>query len=188
MLETGCTQMARWRAVHPQAEHAFIAVNVSPRQLESAELVPALREALAKSELPAGALMLEITESGIVADDTRMHRLLNELREFGVRLAIDDFGTGYSSLSYLKRLPVSHLKIDRSFVNGLGTDTEDERIVAAVTELGHGLGLAGSWPRGSRTASSASVRASSGATSIRDSCWPSPAGRATSLRCLRLNA
>jgi diguanylate cyclase (GGDEF)-like protein/PAS domain S-box-containing protein len=141
VLETGCTQMARWRAVHPQAEHAFLAVNVSPRQLESAELLPALREALQKSELPAGALMLEITESGIVADDTRMHRLLNELREFGVRLAIDDFGTGYSSLSYLKRLPVSHLKIDRSFVNGLGTDTEDERIVAAVTELGHGLGL-----------------------------------------------
>jgi EAL domain-containing protein (putative c-di-GMP-specific phosphodiesterase class I) len=133
--------MARWRAVHPQAEHAFIAINVSPRQLESAELVPALRDALAKSGLPAGALMLEITESGIVADDTRMHRLLNELRDFGVRLAIDDFGTGYSSLSYLKRLPVSHLKIDRSFIMGLGTDTEDERIVAAVTELGHGLGL-----------------------------------------------
>jgi diguanylate cyclase (GGDEF)-like protein/PAS domain S-box-containing protein len=141
VLETGCTQMARWRAVHPQAEHAFIAVNVSPRQLESSELVPAMRDALAKSGLPAGALMLEITESGIVADDTRMHRLLNELREFGVRLAIDDFGTGYSSLSYLKRLPVSHLKIDRSFIMGLGTDTEDERIVAAVTELGHGLGL-----------------------------------------------
>ena len=141
VLETGCTQMARWRAVHPQAEHAFIAINVSPRQLESAELVPALRDALAKSGLPAGALMLEITESGIVADDTRMHRLLNELRDFGVRLAIDDFGTGYSSLSYLKRLPVSHLKIDRSFIMGLGTDTEDERIVAAVTELGHGLGL-----------------------------------------------
>jgi diguanylate cyclase (GGDEF)-like protein/PAS domain S-box-containing protein len=141
VLETGCTQMARWRAVHPQAEHAFIAINVSPRQLETSELMPTLREALAKSGLPAGALMLEITESGIVADDTRMHRLLNELREFGVRLAIDDFGTGYSSLSYLKRLPVSHLKIDRSFVNGLGTDTEDERIVAAVTELGHGLGL-----------------------------------------------
>jgi len=141
VLETACTQMARWRAVHPQAEHAFIAVNVSPRQLESPELLPALREALTKSELPAGALMLEITESGIVPDDTRMHRLMNEMREFGVRLAIDDFGTGYSSLSYLKRLPVSHLKIDRSFVNGLGTDTEDERIVAAITELGHGLGL-----------------------------------------------
>ncbi|MFZ0666920.1 MAG: EAL domain-containing protein [Acidimicrobiales bacterium] len=141
VLETGCMQMARWRAVHPQAEHAFIAVNVSPRQLESPELLPALREALVKSELPAGALMLEITESGIVPDDTRTHRLMNELREFGVRLAIDDFGTGYSSLSYLKHLPVSHLKIDRSFVNGLGTDTEDERIVAAITELGHGLGL-----------------------------------------------
>ena len=141
VLETGCTQMARWRAVHPQAEHAFVAVNVSPRQLETPELLPSLREALQKSELPAGALMLEITESGIVADDTRMQRLMNELREFGVRLSIDDFGTGYSSLSYLKRLPVSHLKIDRSFVNGLGTDTEDERIIAAITELGHGLGL-----------------------------------------------
>ena len=67
--------------------------------------------------------------------------MLDELREFGVRLAIDDFGTGYSSLSHLKRLPVSYIKIDRSFVSGLGTDAEDERIVAAITELGHGLGL-----------------------------------------------
>jgi EAL domain-containing protein (putative c-di-GMP-specific phosphodiesterase class I) len=67
--------------------------------------------------------------------------MLEELREFGVRLAIDDFGTGYSSLSYLKRLPVSYIKVDRSFVSGLGTDAEDERIVAAITELGHGLGL-----------------------------------------------
>ncbi len=88
VLETGCTQMARWRAVHPQAEHAFIAVNVSPRQLESAELLPALREALQKSELPAGALMLEITESGIVADDTRMHRLVE--RAARVRRAARD--------------------------------------------------------------------------------------------------
>jgi len=85
--------------------------------------------------------MLEITESGIVSDDVRLHGMLGELREFGIRLAIDDFGTGYSSLSYLKRLPVSYLKIDRSFVMGLGSDTEDERIVAAITDLGHGLGL-----------------------------------------------
>ena len=103
--------------------------------------MPALRYALESSGLPAGALMLEITESGLVSDDGHLNGMLEELREFGVRLAIDDFGTGYSSLSHLKRLPVSYIKIDRSFVSGLGTDAEDERIVAAITELGHGLGL-----------------------------------------------
>jgi diguanylate cyclase (GGDEF)-like protein/PAS domain S-box-containing protein len=141
VLEAGCAQMARWRAMYPEANDSFLAVNVSPRQFDGSQLLPAVRGALEKSGLPPGALMLEITESGIVSDDVRLHGLLNELREFGIRLAIDDFGTGYSSLSYLKRLPVSYLKIDRSFVMGLGSDTEDERIVAAITDLGHGLGL-----------------------------------------------
>ncbi|MGA2519805.1 MAG: EAL domain-containing protein [Acidimicrobiales bacterium] len=141
VLEEGCAQMARWRAMYPEAMDSFLAVNVSPRQLDGQQLVPALRNALDKSGLPAGALMLEITESGLVSDDGHLNGMLDELREFGVRLAIDDFGTGYSSLSHLKRLPVSHIKIDRSFVSGLGTDSEDERIVAAITELGHGLGL-----------------------------------------------
>ena len=141
VLEAGCAQMARWRAMHPEATDSFLAVNVSPRQLDGQQLMPALRSALEKSGLPAGALMLEITESGLVSDDGHLNGMLEELREFGVRLAIDDFGTGYSSLSHLKRLPVSYIKIDRSFVSGLGTDAEDERIVAAITELGHGLGL-----------------------------------------------
>ncbi|HZU80714.1 MAG TPA: EAL domain-containing protein [Acidimicrobiales bacterium] len=141
VLEAACTQMAQWRAMHPEARDSVISVNVSPRQLEGSGLVASLRRALERSGLPAGALVLEITESGLVLDDMRMYGLLNELRDFGVRLAIDDFGTGYSSLSYLKRLPVSYLKIDRSFVMGLGTANEDDRIVAAITELGHGLGL-----------------------------------------------
>jgi EAL domain-containing protein (putative c-di-GMP-specific phosphodiesterase class I) len=141
VLEAGCAQMARWRAMYPEANDSFLAVNVSPRQFDSSLLLPAVRGALEKSGLPPGALMLEITESGIVSDDVRLHGMLGELREFGIRLAIDDFGTGYSSLSYLKRLPVSYLKIDRSFVMGLGSDSEDERIVAAITDLGHGLGL-----------------------------------------------
>jgi diguanylate cyclase (GGDEF)-like protein/PAS domain S-box-containing protein len=141
VLEAGCAQMARWRAMYPEAAESFLAVNVSPRQLDGQQLMPALRSALDSSGLPAGALMLEITESGLVSDDGRIHTMLNELREFGVRLSIDDFGTGYSSLSLLKRLPVSYIKVDRSFVMGLGSDAEDERIVAAITELGHGLGL-----------------------------------------------
>ena len=136
VLEAGCAQMARWRAMYPEANDSFLAVNVSPRQFDGSQLLPAVRGALEKSGLPPGALMLEITESGIVSDDVRLHGMLDELREFGIRLAIDDFGTGYSSLSYLKRLPVSYLKIDRSFVMGLGSDTEDERIVAAITDLG----------------------------------------------------
>jgi len=133
VLEAGCAQMARWRAMYPEA------VDSPPPPPQ--QLVPALRRALDSSGLPAGALMLEITESGLVSDDGHLNGMLEELREFGVRLAIDDFGTGYSSLSHLKRLPVSHIKIDRAFVSGLGTDAEDERIVAAITELGHGLGL-----------------------------------------------
>ena len=141
VLEAGCAQMARWRAMYPEAADSFLAVNVSPRQLDGQQLLPTLRNALDKSGLPAGALMLEITESGLVSEDGRIHSMLSELREFGVRLSIDDFGTGYSSLSLLKRLPVSYLKVDRSFVMGLGSDAEDERIVAAITELGHGLGL-----------------------------------------------
>jgi diguanylate cyclase (GGDEF)-like protein/PAS domain S-box-containing protein len=141
VLEAGCAQMARWRAMYPEATDSFLAVNVSPRQLDGQQLLPALRAALDNSGLPAGALMLEITESGLVSDDGRMSVMLEELREFGVRLAIDDFGTGYSSLSHLKRLPVSYIKVDRSFVSGLGSNAEDERIVAAITELGHGLGL-----------------------------------------------
>jgi diguanylate cyclase (GGDEF)-like protein/PAS domain S-box-containing protein len=141
VLEAACAQMARWRAMYPEASESFLAVNVSPRQLEGQQLLPALTHALEASGLPAGALMLEITESGLVADDGSLNEILDELREFGVRLAIDDFGTGYSSLSHLKRLPVSHIKVDRAFVNGLGSDAEDERIVAAITELGHGLGL-----------------------------------------------
>jgi diguanylate cyclase (GGDEF)-like protein/PAS domain S-box-containing protein len=141
VLEAGCAQMARWRAMYPEAADSFLAVNVSPRQLDTQQLLPALRKALDDSGLPAGALMLEITESGFVSEDGHLNGMLDELREFGVRLAIDDFGTGYSSLSHLKRLPVSYIKVDRSFVSGLGTDAEDERIVAAITELGHGLGL-----------------------------------------------
>jgi diguanylate cyclase (GGDEF)-like protein/PAS domain S-box-containing protein len=83
VLEAGCAQMARWRAMYPEANDSFLAVNVSPRQFDGSQLLPAVRGALEKSGLPPGALMLEITESGIVSDDVRLHGMLGELREFG---------------------------------------------------------------------------------------------------------
>jgi len=141
VLTQGCIQMAQWRSTYSAARDAFLALNVSPRQLDGPDLLPALEVALEASGLPPSAVVLEITESGFVSDDPHIGGMLDDLRTFGVRLAIDDFGTGYSSLSYLKRLPVSYLKIDRAFVSGLGGDDGDRRIVQAITELGHGLGL-----------------------------------------------
>jgi len=140
VLVQSCSQMARWRARHPQAAEAFVAVNVSPRQLEGTELVPAVEEALRRSGLAPQALVLEITESGFVAEDPHVARVLDDLRATGVRLAIDDFGAGYSSLGQLKRLPVDFLKIDRVFVDELGANPRDDLVVSVVAELGHGLG------------------------------------------------
>lgn len=141
VLVQSFSQMARWRARNPDAADAFLAVNVSPRQLEGDELLPAIDEALRRSGLPPSAVVLEITESGFVAEDPHVARLLDDLRGIGVRLAVDDFGAGYSSLGQLKRLPVSFLKIDRSFVEDLGVSEQDDHIVSVVAELGHSLGM-----------------------------------------------
>lgn len=141
VLMQSFSQMARWRAQHPGAGDAFVAVNVSPRQLEGDELLPAIDEALRRSGLSPAAVVLEITESGFVAEDPHVSRLLDDLRGIGLRLAVDDFGAGYSSLGQLKRLPVSFLKIDRSFVEGLGQSEQDDHIVSVVADLGHSLGM-----------------------------------------------
>jgi EAL domain-containing protein (putative c-di-GMP-specific phosphodiesterase class I) len=91
---------------------------------------------------PAECLTLELTESVLIDDAETSIRTLHELRALGVQLAIDDFGTGYSSLTYLKHLPISTLKLDRSFVHGLGDDSVDARIARSMIELAHSLGIA----------------------------------------------
>jgi EAL domain-containing protein (putative c-di-GMP-specific phosphodiesterase class I) len=97
--------------------------------------------ALRETGTDPATLRLEITESVLMEDAGSTHVALRELRDLGVRLSIDDFGTGYSSLTYLKRFPVDELKVDRSFVDGLGSDAEDTAIVAAVVNLAHTLDL-----------------------------------------------
>ncbi|HEV7664134.1 MAG TPA: EAL domain-containing protein [Chloroflexota bacterium] len=118
-----------------------IAVNLSMRDLHDAELPETVAGLLRQWHVPPSMLLVEITENGLMADPTRALQVMSGLRELGLRIAIDDFGTGYSSLAYLKRLPVDELKIDRSFIRDLATDTDDLAIVRSTISLGHDLGL-----------------------------------------------
>jgi diguanylate cyclase (GGDEF)-like protein/PAS domain S-box-containing protein len=139
ILDEACRQVARWRRAGYNID---LAVNLSAVQLAAPGLVDSVASVLRSSGLPANALMLEITENVIVDNEDRTLSKLHLLRELGVRLAIDDFGTGYSSLSYLHRLPVDIIKIDRSYVSGLGTRPELTSLTGTIVRLGRDLGLA----------------------------------------------
>jgi diguanylate cyclase (GGDEF)-like protein len=142
VLHAVCRQAAEWADSAPaDARPLAVAVNLSARQLSHPDLVATFAEALALTGLPPQLLILEITESVLMTDRELAVTILHALRSLGVRLSIDDFGTGQSSLGYLKTLPVDSLKIDRSFVDGLGSDPDDSAIVAAVVSMGHALGL-----------------------------------------------
>jgi diguanylate cyclase (GGDEF)-like protein len=138
VLTEACTQCAAWRA--EGYDSVDVAVNVSGRQLEDPDFAQGVERVLVATGLPASALSMEVTESVIVTEGSIGHEVLEGLQRIGVRLAIDDFGIGYSSLSYLAKLPVHSLKVDRTFIAGLGT-AHDSSIVAAMVELAHKLGL-----------------------------------------------
>ena len=141
VLRASLAQLGMWRNNSQRFNDLSVSVNVSVRQLMSSQLVDVVADALSESGVSAGALWLEITETALMADVKAATVALRELRSLGLHLAVDDFGTGYSSLTYLKRFPVEAIKIDRTFVNGLGIDQEDSTIVEAVVNLGHSLGL-----------------------------------------------
>ncbi|MFN8035270.1 MAG: EAL domain-containing protein [Acidimicrobiia bacterium] len=141
VLEHACTQLARWQAFHDGGRHLTMSVNLSPRQLSEPMLSDEVARIVARSGVQPGSVWLEITESTLARDAESTISVLRALRAQGVHLAVDDFGTGYSSMSYLKRFPVEALKIDRSFVDGLGRDPEDTAIVTATVSLAHALGL-----------------------------------------------
>jgi diguanylate cyclase (GGDEF)-like protein/PAS domain S-box-containing protein len=139
-LAEACRTVARWEEVGLLAPDFTMAVNLSARQVAQADLVERVRAVIEQSGPMASRLCLEITESVLMEESSV--EAMRALKDLGVRLSIDDFGTGYSSLGYLKRFPVDSVKVDRSFVDGLGTDSEDSAIVTAVVSLGHALGLA----------------------------------------------
>jgi diguanylate cyclase (GGDEF)-like protein/PAS domain S-box-containing protein len=141
VLRSSLSQLGQWRSRLPRFANLTVAVNVSGRQLMNSSFQGIVAEALAESGLTADALWLEITETTLMSDVKAATVALRELRNLGLHLAVDDFGTGYSSLTYLKRFPVEAIKVDRSFVSGLGIEAEDTTIVEAVVKLGHSLGL-----------------------------------------------
>jgi diguanylate cyclase (GGDEF)-like protein len=139
--EESLRQLAEWRADGTVADDFYLSINVSPRQLNDPDLPLVVSSELLRHGVPARAVALEMTESVMVDGSSVTARVLFELREMGIRLLVDDFGTGFSALGYLRRFPVTGVKIDRSFVSGLGTSVEDEEIVRAVVAMGYALGL-----------------------------------------------
>lgn len=133
-------QQGRWKRMG--LVPGIMAVNLSPRQLRIPGFVVRIASLLAEHEVPAEELELEITEGSLMEDVATAQHVLTELSRMGVKLAVDDFGTGYSSLAYLRAFPLNRLKIDRSFVQGLGSDVLQESIARAIIVLAHSLELA----------------------------------------------
>jgi diguanylate cyclase (GGDEF)-like protein/PAS domain S-box-containing protein len=138
VLEQACRQMVCWDLAGLYVPK--IAVNLSARQFDRGGLAGMVERVLGETGLPPHRLQLEVTESVIMNTGDAM-QYINDLHAIGVELAIDDFGTGYSSLAYLKRLPVQTLKIDRSFIKDISTDTNDEAIVIAIIQLGKSMNM-----------------------------------------------
>ena len=137
-LQRALRQLADW----PKVLGAIgVAVNVTPSIIRNVELVEVVRAAAGAAAADLKRLTVEVTESALMVDRERSYRVLEELREMGVRISIDDFGTGFTSIGGLKHLPADELKIDRSFVAGMLADAADLRVVEQVIALGHGFGF-----------------------------------------------
>jgi diguanylate cyclase (GGDEF)-like protein len=141
VLREALWQLAEWRATGVVSDAFWISINVSPRQLRDPGLPQQVSDALAEYGLPGSAVMLEITESVVIDSTDVTDGVFAQLRELDIRLAVDDFGTGFSALGYLRRHPVTGVKVDRSFVGGLGVNPEDEEIVRAVVAMSFALRL-----------------------------------------------
>jgi EAL domain-containing protein (putative c-di-GMP-specific phosphodiesterase class I) len=138
VLEAAVSQLALWRSTGLETT---VAVNLSTSDLLDAELAERIARLLREHAVPVGALVLEITESGLMTDPVRARLVLKELQERGLRIAVDDYGSGYCSLAYLRDLPIDELKIDRSFIAELGGDSRRTHLVEAIIRMAHALQL-----------------------------------------------
>ena len=138
VLRKACSAARAWQRAHPGFK---LAVNLSPGQIKDEHLIDRIAFVLAETDFDPTLLEFEITESALIHDEERCLQVLEQLRERGCQISLDDFGTGYSSLSNLKRYPVQTLKIDQSFVSGIGLSRDDEAITAAILSMARGLGI-----------------------------------------------
>jgi diguanylate cyclase (GGDEF)-like protein len=141
VLNAACQEARHWPPAGRPQQPLTVAVNLSARQFEPGDLTTIVREALAHSGLDPRCLHLELTETAVFDLRPEILQQLERIRDLGVQIGLDDFGTGYASLTHLRRLPLTFVKIDQSFVRGLGRNPEDDRIVAAVVDLAANLGL-----------------------------------------------
>jgi EAL domain-containing protein (putative c-di-GMP-specific phosphodiesterase class I) len=140
-LAEACRQAKKWQDASPAMALLTVSVNLSAHQLGQSDLVDMVAETLDETGADPSKLCLEITENVVMEDAESVIASLRDLKALGISLAIDDFGTGYSSLSYLRRFPMDVLKIDRSFIDGLGRDPQSSSIAEAIVSLSHVLGL-----------------------------------------------
>jgi EAL domain-containing protein (putative c-di-GMP-specific phosphodiesterase class I) len=140
VLDTACAQLRRWQD-DVSTRALVLAVNVSARQFGQPDFVEQIKNVVLKHGIDPTLLKLEITESLLLKNMDEVIVIMSDLRAFGVSFSLDDFGTGYSCLQYLKRLPISQIKIDRSFVTDLATDTSDKAIARTIIAMAHNLNL-----------------------------------------------
>ncbi|HEX7887251.1 MAG TPA: bifunctional diguanylate cyclase/phosphodiesterase [Phenylobacterium sp.] len=141
MMREASRQLGTWRKRHRAAGELTVAVNLSTGELERPDLISDVEQIRRETDLPPGALKLEVTESDVMRDPDKAAIILRSLRAAGAALALDDFGTGFSSLSYLTRLPFDTLKIDRYFVRTMATNEGSAKIVSSVVKLGQDLNM-----------------------------------------------
>jgi EAL domain-containing protein (putative c-di-GMP-specific phosphodiesterase class I) len=135
VIEDACRQVASWQQLHPDRAPVAVAVNLSARQIADPELVPHIEGSIKANKIEPSTFWLELTETILFDETTLVERTLDSLQGLGVRLVLDDFGVGFSSLGYLRRLPLSMIKLDRSFVENIAASANDAAIVRAVSEM-----------------------------------------------------
>jgi predicted signal transduction protein with EAL and GGDEF domain len=141
MFRKSCEQARRWHIEHPRKPALTVSINVSGRQFAQMDLVTTLEMIVRETQVDPMAIKLEITESVTMGDPERAIKVIEGLKKLGMRISIDDFGTGYSSLSYLRRFPIDTLKIDRSFVSKVESNSESREIVRTIMGLARNLGM-----------------------------------------------
>ncbi len=141
VIEKVCQQLQGWQKENVFPENGFIAFNVSPKQLLDESIVKLIKKYCHSYDIDPHHLVMEITETVIINKPKKVEKILNSVKNIGLRLALDDFGTGYSSLSYLQKYPFDHIKVDKSFTDDLLNDSNDAKITKAIIALASSLGL-----------------------------------------------